>query len=385
MNSQDGSSTANFQEKALRAELLRAALPDLQPQEGSPANTFTDSELQELQAQLPNLNLRPQSDSSNREKSERESSPKSHSSSSSNSNVLDICGPWEAPPQPSAPKFLAETSTAHLDWHGAPQFCPQKCSVAREFRAQVRQGLFTCPTNGVCPGFLQCNLVVLPAGKHAFDFLLFCQRNPQACPLLEVCDEGSPVPLSLAPTADLRTDCPKYAIYRNGVMERELNDVTSVWPENSVAFLIGCSFSYDGALLDAGIPLRSAEQGRNVPMYRTTLKCRPAGSLHGYMVVSMKPIPALKISKEVQITSKFPHAHGGPVCIGRPDCLGISANNLHWPNWGEAVEMRPDEVPVFHACGVTPQSILMESKVPFAITHAAGHMFVTDMPSDMGA
>jgi uncharacterized protein YcsI (UPF0317 family) len=158
--------------------------------------------------------------------------------------------------------------------------------------------------------------------------------------------------------------------------------VTDVWPEDSVAFLIGCSFSYDGALLDAGIPLRSAEQGKNVAMYRTNLKCRPAGSLRGNMVVSMKPIPALQISKHVEITSKFSHAHGGPVCIGRPECIGVS--DLDQPDWGDAVEMRPDEVPVFHACGVTPQSVLMESKVPFAITHAAGYMFVTDMPSDMG-
>lgn len=174
----------------------------------------------------------------------------------------------------------------------------------------------------------------------------------------------------------------RYAIYRNGKLEDETHDVTHVWPEDSVAFLIGCSFSYDGALLEAGIPLRSAEQGKNVPMYRTNLKCRPAGSLRGNMVVSMKPIPALQISKEVEITNKFQHAHGGPLCIGRPDCIGIT--NLDQPDWGEAVDIHPDDVPVFHACGVTPQNVLMESGVPFAITHAAGHMFVTDMPSDLG-
>ena len=163
----------------------------------------------------------------------------------------------------------------------------------------------------------------------------------------------------------------RYAIYRDGKLEREVTDVTEYWPKNSVAFLIGCSFSYDGALLDAGIPLRSAEQGKNVPMYRTNLKCRPAGCLQGTMVVSMKPIPARKISKEVEITSKFQHAHGGPVCIGRPESIGIKEGQA--PDWGDAVEMRSDEVPVFHACGVTPQSVLMDSKVPFAITHAAGH------------
>ena len=150
----------------------------------------------------------------------------------------------------------------------------------------------------------------------------------------------------------------KYAIYRDGKLEREVTDVTEYWPKNSVAFLIGCSFSYDGALLDAGIPLRSAEQGKNVPMYRTNLKCRSAGCFQGTMVVSMKPIPALKISKEVEITSKFQHAHGGPVCIGRPESIGIKEGQA--PDWGDAVEMRSDEVPVFHACGVTPQSVLLE-------------------------
>ena len=134
--------------------------------------------------------------------------------------------------------------------------------------------------------------------------------------------------------------------------------------------------------MDAGIPLRSAEQGKNVPMYRTSLKCRSAGSFEGNVVVSMKPIPALSISKHVEITSKYAHAHGGPICIGRPDVIGI--DNVEKPDWGEAVDMAADEVPVFHACGVTPQSVLMDSKIPFAITHAAGHMFVTDMPSDMG-
>lgn len=167
-------------------------------------------------------------------------------------------------------------------------------------------------------------------------------------------------------------------------MDQELEDVTSIWPSNSVAFLIGCSFSYDGALQDAGIPLRSAEQGKNVPMYRTNLKCHSAGSLHGNVVVSMKPIPSMQISKEVEITSKFKHAHGGPVCVGSPETIGISQEQLNKPDWGDAVSMQMGDVPVFHACGVTPQSVLMDSKVPFAITHAAGHMFVTDMPSDMG-
>jgi uncharacterized protein YcsI (UPF0317 family) len=174
----------------------------------------------------------------------------------------------------------------------------------------------------------------------------------------------------------------RYAIYRDGKLEKEVTDVTEYWPEQSVAFLIGCSFSYDGALMDAGIKLKSAEQGKNVPMYKTSLKCRPAGSLKGNMVVSMKPISALKVSKQIEITSKYTHAHGGPVSVGSGIAIGVA--DIDKPDWGEQVLVAPDEVPIFHACGVTPQSILMDSKVPFAITHSAGHMFVTDLPSDLG-
>jgi uncharacterized protein YcsI (UPF0317 family) len=173
----------------------------------------------------------------------------------------------------------------------------------------------------------------------------------------------------------------RYAIYRDGVLEKEVTDVTEYWPQNAVAFLIGCSFSYDGAFLEAGIPLRSAEQGKNVPMYRTNLPCRSSGSLRGNMVVSMKPISALDIAKEVEITSKYPHAHGGPVCVGNAKAIGIT--DIDKPDWGDPIDLRFNEVPVFHACGVTPQSVLMDSKVPFAITHSAGHMFVTDLPSDV--
>lgn len=172
----------------------------------------------------------------------------------------------------------------------------------------------------------------------------------------------------------------RYAIYENGELKTEVTDATDYWPENAVSFLIGCSFTYDGALLKAGIPLRSAELGKNVPMYKTNLKCRSSGSLHGNMVVSMKPIKALDVSKEVEITSKFPHAHGGPVCVGNAKAIGI--RDINNPEWGDPIDVRDDEVPVFHACGVTPQSVLMESRVPFAITHSAGHMFMTDLPSD---
>lgn len=176
--------------------------------------------------------------------------------------------------------------------------------------------------------------------------------------------------------------CFRYAIYRDGMLHQEVTDVTDYWPEQSVAFLIGCSFSYDGPLMDAGIPLKSAAQGKNVPMYKTSLKCRSAGSLSGNMVVSMKPIPALKVSKHIEITSKYTHAHGGPVAVGSASAIGIA--DINKPEWGDPIDIAEDEVAIFHACGVTPQSILIDSKVPFAITHSAGYMFVTDLPSDMG-
>jgi uncharacterized protein YcsI (UPF0317 family) len=161
-----------------------------------------------------------------------------------------------------------------------------------------------------------------------------------------------------------------------------VTDVRDCWPENSVAFLIGCSFSYDQELMNAGIPLRSAEQGKNVPMYKTSLKCRPAGFFRGNMVVSMKPVPAFQACKHVEITSKYVHAHGGPLSIGSAAGLGIK--DLDNPEWGDRIDIEPGDVPIFHACGVTPQSVLMDSKVPFAITHSAGHMFVTDLPSNLG-
>lgn len=347
--------------KEEQRELLRDFLPACQPQEGTPQNTFTQSELDDLRKALPSIDV-------------------GVDGKKSRDNKIDICdfSQWNDPVD--ALKVEATPQDA-LDWHGAPRF-HKNLSLPRDFRAKVRKGEFTGPTNGVCPGFLQCNLVVLPQGPIAFDFLLFCQRNPKACPLIEVCDVGSPFAHGVAPEADLRTDLPKYAIYRDGKVEKEVTDVTEYWPEQSVAFLIGCSFSYDGPLLDAGIPLKSAEQGKNVPMYKTSLKCRPAGSLKGNMVVSMKPIPAMKVSKHIEITSKYTHAHGGPVSVGGAMALGIQ--DISKTDWGEPIDVSPDEIPVFHACGVTPQNILMECKVPFAITHSAGHMFVTDLPSDLG-
>ena len=242
-------------------------------------------------------------------------------------------------------------------------------------RLRYRDGL-AVPTTGWASGYAQANLVVLPR-DWAFDMLLFAQRNPQAVPLLDVTDAGA-TSTALAPGADLRTDLPRYRVWRNGVLDDEPTDVVDLWRDDLVAFLIGCSFSFERALVDAGVPLRNLEQGRNVSMYRTNRACRPAGRLSGPLVVSMRPIPAAQVVTAVQVTARMPQVHGAPVHIGAPSSLGIT--DMGAPDFGDPVDLQPDDIPVFWACGVTPQAALMASQPPFAITHAPGHMLVTDVP-----
>jgi uncharacterized protein YcsI (UPF0317 family) len=244
-----------------------------------------------------------------------------------------------------------------------------------EHRALYRAGL-AAPTSGAAPGHTQANLVVLPQ-DWAWDMLLFAQRNPQPVPVLEVTDPGSPE-TALAPGADLRTDLPRYRVWRDGELVDEPTDVRDVWRDDLVAFLIGCSFSFETALLDAGVPVRNIEQGRNVSMYRTNRPCRPAGRLSGPLVVSMRPVPAALVPAAVQVTARMPQVHGAPVHVGAPDDLGIA--DLGAPDYGDPVEAEPGDVPVFWACGVTPQAAVLASRPPLAITHAPGHMVVTDVP-----
>ncbi len=247
-------------------------------------------------------------------------------------------------------------------------------TTASEARRRYRQGEVS-PTSGVANGFTQANLVVLPA-DWAYDMLLFGQRNPAPVPLLDVTDPGSPTTV-LAPDADLRTDVPRYRVWRDGELVDEPTDVTDLWREDLVSFLIGCSFSFERALLDAGVPVRNIEQGRNVSMYRTDRDCRPAGRLSGPLVVTMRPVPAALVPLAVRVTARMPQVHGAPVHVGSPESLGIT--DLDQPDFGEPVVAQPGDVPVFWACGVTPQAALMASRPPFAITHAPGHMFVTDV------
>ena len=248
----------------------------------------------------------------------------------------------------------------------------------REIRRDIRNGKLTGITAGLGAGHVQANLAVLPR-DCAYDFLLFCQRNPRPCPLLEVTDAGSTEPVGVAPGADLRTDLPRYRIYKHGELADEVTDATPYWRDDLVAFLLGCSFTFEWALLEAGIRLWHVEHGKNVAMWRTSMSCRPAGVFHGPVVVSMRPIASADLSKAVTASARFPGAHGAPIHIGDPAAIGI--RDLARPDWGDAQEFRPGDVPVFWACGVTPQAVALASKPAFMITHSPGHMFITDVPN----
>jgi len=251
-------------------------------------------------------------------------------------------------------------------------------STPAEARQLYRDGLVV-PTTGWAAGFTQANMVVLPQ-EWAFDMLLFGQRNPQPVPLLDVTDPGT-TSSPLAPAADLRTDLPRYRVWRDGELVDEPTDVTDLWRDDLVTFLIGCSFSFETALMDAGVPIRNIEQGCNVSMYRTNIECRPAGRMSGPLVVSMRPVPGHQVVTAVQVTGRMPQVHGAPVHIGNPQALGIT--DLSAPDFGDPVNAQDGDVPVFWACGVTPQAALMDSRPPFAITHAPGHMFLTDIPDSV--
>ena len=240
----------------------------------------------------------------------------------------------------------------------------------------ARCGELTGPTPGWALGFVQANLVVVPRDL-AFDFLLFCQRNPKPCPLLEVTEAGCPEPQAIASGADVRTDVPRYRVYQHGELVDEPMDLKAWWRDDLVAFLLGCSFTFESALLQAGVPVRHVEMGCNVPMYRTTTTCRPAGIFRGPMVVSMRPLTPAQAIKAVQICTRFPRVHGAPIHFGDPEAIGI--RDLAQPDFGDPVAVRPGEVPVFWACGVTPQAVAMASRPPLLMTHKPGHMFVTDL------
>lgn len=249
-----------------------------------------------------------------------------------------------------------------------------------EVRVLIRDGKITGQTSGMCAGYAQGNLLILPR-EQAYDFLLFTQRNPKSCPILEVGNVGSRLVRKMANNADIATDIPKYRVWENGELTGEYTDISRFWREDFVYFLIGCSFSFEGELLAAGVPVRHIEEGKNVPMYLTNIDCEEAGIFHGKLVVSMRPMPADQVIRAAIITASMPRVHGAPIHIGDPAKIGIA--DISRPDFGEAVTIREGEIPVFWCCGVTPQSVVMSAKPPIAISHAPGHMFITDVKNTL--
>lgn len=249
-------------------------------------------------------------------------------------------------------------------------------TTPKEIRKLIRNQEITGPTSGMSKGFTQANLVILKK-EHAFDFLLFCQRNPKSCPLLDVTEPGSFYPSKIAKEADLRKDIPKYRIYREGVYTEEVADITEYWEYDMVGFLLGCSFTFETPLLESGIPIRHIEESCNVPMFKTNIACEKAGIFEGPTVVSMRPMSPEEAIRAIQITTNLPDVHGAPIHIGDPSQIGIL--DISKPDFGDAVTIKEGEIPVFWACGVTPQAVAMVSKPSIMITHAPGCMFISDI------
>lgn len=248
----------------------------------------------------------------------------------------------------------------------------------QDLRALCRSGAFTGPTAGQAPGHVQANMLIVPR-EAAYDFLLFCQRNPKPCPLVEVLDAGSWSP-QCAAGGDIRSDLPGYRIYEHGELRGEVSDIAGLWRDDLVTFLIGCSFSFEDALMRGGIPLRHVEQQRNVAMYRSSIACRSAGRFSGNMVVSMRPVKCRDVARAVEISARYPQVHGAPLHVGDPAAIGIA--DLGRPDFGDPVQVMEDELPVFWACGVTPQYVAQQSRLPFCISHSPGKMLVTDFRTD---
>ncbi len=246
----------------------------------------------------------------------------------------------------------------------------------KEIRALIRSEKWGKPTAGLAMGYAQANLVILPQ-EYAFDFLLFCQRNPKPCPLIEILEPGKFRTEFLSKDADIRMDIPRYNIYRKGKLERTVRDIRNLWKNDFVTFLLGCSFSFEEALLRSKIPIRHIEENKNVPMFITNIPCKPAGVFHGPMVVTMRPIPPHKVTRAIQITARYASVHGAPIHISDPSKIGIK--NMSKPDFGDSVTIKKGEIPVFWACGVTPQAVVMRAKPELCITHTPGHMFVSDL------
>ncbi|MFY0639999.1 MAG: putative hydro-lyase [Bermanella sp.] len=248
-----------------------------------------------------------------------------------------------------------------------------------QLRHAIRTGEHTTNTSGLCQGFVQCNVAILPKA-WADEFLQFCQLNQKPCPVVAMAAQpGDTNLVEVAPDFDIRTDVPKYRIWKGGTLVDEVTDISSVWRDDLVTFLLGCSFSFEEALIADGLEVRNITQGKNVPMYDTNIACRAAGRFHGNTVVSMRPFKPADAIRMIQICSRFPSVHGAPIHFGDPAAIGIK--DINQPEYGDAVTIKAGEVPVFTACGVTPQAAIMAAKPEFCITHSPGHMVVTDIPN----
>ena len=253
----------------------------------------------------------------------------------------------------------------------------QEPMAGHEIRGRCRTADFTQQTSGLAPGYVQCNIVILPAGDAAH-FESFCTLNPKPCPLLAVSERpGDPSLPKLGTDIDIRTDVPQYRVWQDGVLTEQRHDIVDLWQDDWVAFALGCSFSFEEALIAAGIEIRNISERVNVPMYRTHIDCKSAGPFGGKMVVSMRPMPAADAIEAIQICSRYPSVHGAPIHLGDPQAIGIA--DLAQPDFGDPVTIRTDDVPLFWACGVTPQVALESARLPIAVTHEPGHMLVTDL------
>ena len=247
-------------------------------------------------------------------------------------------------------------------------------------RGIIRTGDYSGHTAGLAAGHLQANVVILPE-EHAVDFMRFCQRNAKACPLVGVSDRASPMMHTLGADIDIRTDVPSYRVYRNGTVDQEVTDISDLWRDDLVAFALGCSFTFERALMADGIRLHHIERNFTVPMYRTSLPTEPAGPFSGGVVVSMRPIARSDVQRATEISARYPFAHGAPVHVGDPEAIGIHA--LDRPDWGDPNPVGDDEVPVFWACGVTPQNAVLNAKPDICITHTPGCMLITDVDESL--
>jgi uncharacterized protein YcsI (UPF0317 family) len=245
-----------------------------------------------------------------------------------------------------------------------------------QLRQLCRDNAFDGPTSGFAAGYVQANMVILPKAD-AGDFAEFCARNPKPCPVLEVLQPGDAEPVISAAGADVRTDLPRYRVFRNGALIAEPTQIGDLWRDDLVTFLLGCSFTAEEALLGAGLPLYHIEETGYVPMFTTNIATEPAGMFSGPMVVTMRPFAPDDAVRAAEITSHYPMGHGAPVHKGDPAAIGIT--DLGAPDYGEPVTIRAGHVPLFWACGVTPQEAILKSRPAFAISHAPGHMFVSDV------